>query len=94
MKLTITVDGQSHPIEDRPIDHIAYSTTARRHGWPTDPSVDPILFGYFVGYSAAKRTGIVPPDTGWDTFLETAEGIDLGADEDAVDPTVTPSSGV
>ena len=92
MKITITIAGTDHEVEDRPIDHVAYSTTARRHKWPTDPQSDPILFGYFVAYSAAKRVGIVPTDTGWDAFLTMAESIDLGDEEDALDPTATASS--
>lgn len=92
MKITITIAGTDHEVEDRPIDHVAYSTTARRHKWPTDPQADPIIFGYFVAYSAAKRVGIVPTDTGWDEFLTMAESIDLGDEDDAVDPTATASS--
>lgn len=87
MKITVTIAGNDHVVEDRPIDHIAYSTTARRHKWPTDPSVDPMLFGYFVAYAAAKRAGIVAAGTGWDEFLDMADAIDLDEDTDAVDPT-------
>lgn len=77
MKIAITLGGQSHDLQVKPIDHMRYSDTARKHNWPLNPETDPLRFAYFCAFAAAQRTNLISTEQGFNSFLESVDDIDL-----------------
>lgn len=71
------------PYRSVAIDNIAYETTARRRGWPTDPKESLHLYTYFLAWHAYHRQGIVTAE--FDDWLETVE--ELIVTDDTPAPT-------
>lgn len=86
MHVTLTINGENHDVTIRPIDHIRYSDSARKHHWPVNPEDDPIRAMYFLSFAAAQRSGIWPKEKGFESFLEVLD--DAAAVDDDVPPTV------
>lgn len=87
MRITVTLNNETHTVSVRPIDHIRYSDTARKHGWPANPEDDPLRSIYFFAFAASQREGVFPRENGFDAFLEVLDDCDVVDDD--VHPTQT-----
>lgn len=76
MKLVVKFDGTNYEVDIRPIDHIAYTDTARRHKWSLNPDDDKLTSVYFFSFAAMKRMGYIPGDMGWNSYLEKLDDVE------------------
>lgn len=71
-------DGSMHTVRVMLQDKLQFERTSRTHGWTEEK--DPITSNLFLGWAAAKRTGIT--DAGFDQF-KNAECVDFMLHQDA-----------
>jgi len=72
-------------------DLVLWDMTRPRQKWPTMKDA-PFLAQTFIAWAAARRTGAIPTELKWETFLESVlECTELDDDEDEDDPAGRPT---
>lgn len=71
-------DGSVHTVRVMLQDKLQFERTSRTHGWTEEK--DPVTSNLFLGWAAAKRTGIT--EVGFDQF-KNSECVDFQLHQDA-----------
>jgi hypothetical protein len=74
-------DTEPYQVETRLIDHNTWDTTRAKHNWPQAGDA-PITWLGFVAWAASRRSGKIPADYTWETFLRNCVGVEKVNDED------------
>jgi hypothetical protein len=83
------VDREPFRVTTTLLDHNIWDLTRAKHKWPT-PSDAPLTWLGFLAWSAARRTGQIPPTLVWEQFLTECLSVQKFDEEDAeatADPT-------
>jgi len=79
-------DRDGFEVETRLIDHRMFDTTRAKHGWPK-PDEAPLTWGAFLGWTAARRLGLIDPSMTWELFERACLSVEVTRYKPLEDPT-------
>lgn len=71
------------------LDHNIWDLTRAKHKWPTAQDA-PLTWLGFLAWSAARRTGAIPPTLVWEQFLTECLSVQRHDDEEEDEATADP----
>lgn len=75
-------DGKTLDLQTNNVDMVLWDRTRAKHKWPGLQEA-PFLWMTFISWSAARRTGLIPPDYTYETWEAKVLDIDVDEDEEA-----------
>jgi hypothetical protein len=86
--LTIIRDGfDPLEVQTNNMDLVLWDRTRVKHRWPRLDEA-PFLWFTFIGWSAARRTGAIPPETTYEKWEASVLDISARDDDDDTGPDV------